>query len=132
MTVLFFMARPGGGGEELLCSLSRLVPRESLESFFDLGSFSERIRRPGESASIAIIWNPAKEDLRRIGSMKDLLRGGRTLLALADQDKETVALAHNLLPAFISYVGDGISGLLSVLERLTGFAAGSPARGADS
>ena len=59
MTVLFFMARPGAGGEELLCALSRLVPRDSLESFFDLGSFSERIPRPRESASIAVIWNPA-------------------------------------------------------------------------
>lgn len=119
MNVLFYMARPGGGGEELLGALPLLVPQKAVETFFDLEGFSERIRRPREPASIAIIWNPEKEDLRRIGAMRDLLRGGRTLIVLPDQEKETVALAHGLLPAFITYVGDGNSEVLSVLRKLT-------------
>ncbi|MFO7734269.1 MAG: hypothetical protein R6X21_11565 [Candidatus Aminicenantes bacterium] len=51
--------------------------------------------------------------------MRDLLRGGRTLLVLPDEKKETVTLAHSLRPAFITYVDDGISEVLSVLKKLT-------------
>ena len=52
-------------------------------------------------------------------TMRDLLRGGRTLLVLPDGKKETITMAHSLLPAFITYVDDGISEVLSVLKKLT-------------
>jgi len=132
MNVLFYMARPGGNGEELLRSLSPIVSAGGLEAVSDWGSFSEYIRRPMAPASVAIIWNPSNEDLRKIGSVRDLLKGGRTLLVLADQDKETIALAHSLLPAFITYVDDGNSKVLSVMRKLARSAVGGPAPAAFS
>jgi hypothetical protein len=118
MNLLFYMVRPGEKGEELLRSLPVSVPGVGLEAVFDLESFSERIRRRRDPDSIAIIWNPSLEDLRALGTMKSTLRQGRTLLALADQEAETIALAHNLLPAFIAYVEDGHEEILSVLGKL--------------
>jgi len=120
MNVLFYNAGPDGGAEELLHSLTLLLPGDSLKAVSDLGSFSERIRKPREPDSIAIIWNPSHADLRALGAMKDILKGGRTLLALADQEKETIALAHALLPAFITYIDGDSSEVLSVLRKLAG------------
>jgi hypothetical protein len=127
MKVLFYMARPGASGEELLRSIAPTVPEAGLETVFDLPSFSERLRRPRDAASIALIWDPSHEDLRNILPMKDLLRPGRTLLVLADQDDETVALAHSLLPAFIAYIDEGSEEILSVLRKLARMGGAGPA-----
>ena len=127
MNVLLYMARPGASGEELVRSLATIVPKDRLEAISDLPSFSERLRRPRDATSIALIWNPSTEDLRRILPLKDHLRAGRTLLVLADQDEDTVALAHSLLPAFIAYVDEGNAEILSVLRKLSGAAGPGPA-----
>ena len=118
MNVIFYKAGPNGGADELLRSLTGFVPGDRLNTVSDLTSFSERIRRRRDPDSIAVIWNPSREDLRALGAMKDILRGGRTVLSLADQEAETIALAHDLLPAFIAYVDDGHTEILSVLEKL--------------
>jgi hypothetical protein len=120
MNVLFYKAGPNGGAEQLMRSLAGLVPGDGLKAYSDLGSFSERIRMRRDPDSIAIIWNPSHEDLRALGSLRDRLQGGRILLALADQEKETIALAHALLPAYITYLEDGHSKVLSVLRKLAG------------
>ncbi|HSA95378.1 MAG TPA: hypothetical protein VLJ16_04970 [Acidobacteriota bacterium] len=127
MNVLFFMARPGAGGEELLRSIAPIVPEVRVEAVFDLRGFSERLRRPRDAASVSLIWGPSREDLRNILSLKDLLKPGRTLLVLADQDAETVALAHSLLPAFIAYIDEGGEEILSVLKKLARTEGAGPA-----
>jgi hypothetical protein len=126
MNVIFYKAGPNGGADELLRSLSAIVSKETLNEVSDLASFSERLRMPRDPDSIAIIWNPSLEDLRALGTMKSTLRQGRTLLALADQEKETIALAHDLLPAFIAYVEDGHEEILSVLGKLVRAKGGGP------
>jgi hypothetical protein len=121
MQVLFFMARAGASGEDLLRSLAPILPEEGLETVFELPGFFERLRRPRDAGSVSLIWNPSREDLNAIRPLKDLLRPGRTLLVLADQDEETLALAHSLLPAFIAYVDEGNEEILAVLRKLARF-----------
>jgi hypothetical protein len=119
MNLFFYMPRPGGREDELLSAVAPFVSRGSLEVFSDLQSFAARIRRPKDAPSIALIWNPTQEDLRQIGSMRDFLTGARILLVLADQETETIMLAHKIFPTYIAYVDDGISEIVSVLKRLT-------------
>jgi hypothetical protein len=132
MNVLFYKAGPDSGAEELLRSLTALFPGDGVKTVSDLASFSERIRKPRDPDSIAIIWNPSLEDLRALGDMKDRLRTGRTLLALADQEQETITLAHALLPAFITYVDGDNSEVLSVLEKLARVKASDQGQGLSS
>jgi hypothetical protein len=120
MGVLLFLAGAGGEGPELHSALSRFVPAGRLEMVNGWPAFSERLLRLNEPGTIVIIWNPSHDDLLRAAEARELLRRGRTILALPDQDPGTVLLAHRLLPAFITYIGDGTTELLSVVSKLTG------------
>jgi len=116
--VLLFQARSGPGGPELFSALSGLVPACRLLVARGWQEFADSLHRLSEPARIVIIWNPTHDDLRRAADARDLLRQGRTLLALPDQSEATVLLAHRLLPAFITYVEDGNAELLSVVAKL--------------
>ncbi|HYA48436.1 MAG TPA: hypothetical protein VEG35_01950 [Burkholderiales bacterium] len=129
MNVLFYMRTPGIREDDLLRAVAPFVSRGSLEVFADLESFAGRVRRPKDLPSVALIWNPTKDDLRALASLRVLLGGGRILLVLPDQEEETIALAHRVRPAYITYVDEGISGVVSVLTRLAGN-AGDTAAGA--
>lgn len=118
MDVLFLMTRPSQRGEELTRELSSVVPTEKFEALYDVAALAERLRKLRGPNSIAIIYDPANSDLRKLSSLKDLFREGRTLLVLPDQEEETITLAHSLLPAFVTYVDDGNAQVVSVLKKL--------------
>lgn len=130
MNLIFYLPRPGDRGDDLLRAVAPFVSRGSLEVFSDLRSFAARIRQPKRSFSVALIWNPTTEDLREIGLMRDFLIGVRTLLVLPDQEMETIALAHKIFPTYITYIDEGLSEVVSVLEWLTRAGGDSTAEGA--
>jgi hypothetical protein len=112
------MPKPSEKGSQLLSEVAPLVSPGSLEVFRDLSSFARRLRRPKDSFSAALIFEPTDEDLRGITSLRDVLKDTRTLLVLPDQKEETIVLAHRVLPAYIGYVDSGISDVVSVLRQL--------------
>jgi hypothetical protein len=118
MNLFFYIARPGGREEQLLGAVAPLVSRGSLEVFRNFRSLVERVRRPKESFSAAVIFNPANEDLRKLISIRDFLEDTRVLLILPDQEEETIALAHRIFPTYITYLDGDTSGVVSVLKRL--------------
>jgi|MudIll2142460700_1097286.scaffolds.fasta_scaffold179777_2 hypothetical protein len=120
LDVLVLMTRPDPGGDELMKELSSFVPKGSLEAVNDVAALTEHIRKLRGPDSLAIIYNPANNDLRKIVALRDRFLEGRTLLILPDQEEETVALAHSLLPAFVTYVGDGNARVISVVKKLAG------------
>jgi hypothetical protein len=118
MNLFFYIARPGGREEQLLGAVAPIVSRGSLEVFRNFRSLVERVRRPKESFSAAVIFNPTNEDLRKLVSIRDFLDETRVLLILPDQEEETIALAHRIFPTYIAYLDGDISGVVSVLKRL--------------
>jgi hypothetical protein len=126
MNLFVYMPTPGDKGDELLKALAPYVSRGSLDVFSDLPSFAVRARQPKDPFSIALIWDPSKEDLREIARMRDFLTGVRTLLVLPDQETETIALAHKILPNYITYIDEGVSEVVSVLDWLTRAGADGP------
>ncbi len=119
MNLFFFLPKPGDCCHDLLKEAARFVAKDHLEAFVDLEAFTARMRRPKAEASVALLWNPSRDELRELGSLRGLLEGVRVLLVLGDQKPETVALAHRLLPTYVAYVDDGIPNIISVLNRLS-------------
>lgn len=123
MNLLLYMRTPGEREDGLQSAVAPYVSGGSLEVFTEFRSFAERARKPKGAHSVAVVYNPNAPDLRALVSLRDLLRDVRVLLVLPDQDEETIVLAHRVRPAYVAYVDDGISGVVSVLRRLTGGAA---------
>lgn len=126
LNIFAFLPRASGEGQELLKAVAPLVAGGRLEVYHDLEGFAAGIRRPKDPSSVAIVWDPTREDLRGIAALRPLLAGVRTLLALPDEDAETVVLAHEVLPAYVGYVDDGVSDIVSVLERLAASGRAGP------
>jgi hypothetical protein len=120
LNIIFYLPRPLEEGNELLKAVIPYAVGGHLEVLSDLSGFAARLNRPKDPSSVAIVWDPTSEELRRIAAMKNLLAGVRTLLVLPDQETETLSLAHKIMPAYISYTDQGTAEIISVLERLCG------------
>jgi hypothetical protein len=118
MNLFFFIARPGGHEERLLGAVAPVVSRGSLEIFRSFRGFDERVRRPKDAFSAAVVLNPTKEDLRRLVSIRGFFKETKVLLVLPDQEAETIALAHKVFPTYIAYLDADVTELVSVLRRL--------------
>lgn len=105
-------------GSALLEGLKRLPPGTVVDVFESRPEFTRRLRRPHDDVSIAVLFDPSHEDLDRLRDVREFLDRVHLLLVLADQDPQTLALAHRLLPSFITYVDSDIGQLLSVIRKL--------------
>jgi len=117
MNLLLYMPRPGKKGARLLATVVPMIQHESLEVFPDLAGFTERVKKPKDPTSVAIIFDPTDDELRSLAGLRGYLKGTKILLVLPDQDDETISLAHKLLPTYISYVDNDISRIGAVLKR---------------
>jgi len=117
MNLLLYMPRPGKKGARLLAMIVPMIHHESLEVFPDLTNFAERVKKPKDPTSVAIIFDPTDDELRSLVCLRSYLKGTKILLVLSGQNAETISLAHKLLPTYISYVDNDISRIGAVLKR---------------
>ena len=118
MNLFFVMTGKNGEGERFLRDVSPLVSRDDLEVFHDVASFAQRLRKPRDPFPALLLLGPSHEDLKRVASLKDIIKDARILLVLGDQGEETITLAHKALPTYISYLDNGTSGVVAVLKQL--------------
>jgi hypothetical protein len=118
MNVFFILAGKSEQGERHLRDVSQAVAPGKMEVFSDLTALVERLKRPRSTFSTLIIAGPTREDLRRIAALRDVLKDARILLLLRDQADETIALAHQTMPTYISLLDNGSAGVVAVLRRL--------------
>jgi len=105
-------------GNRLLESLRGLPAGVSVEAFETREGLIRRLRQPKDDSSIAILFDPKREDLEEMDRASQFFANVPLLLVLADQDAETIALALRLLPTFITYIDSDLSQLLSVVSKL--------------
>jgi hypothetical protein len=105
----------------------RLLSSEiSVEVFDTRAGFIRRLRQPKDDSPVAVLFDPSHEDLESVKNVRQFLVNVPLLLVLSDQDVLTMALAHRLLPSYITYVDSDLSQLFSVVRKL--LPAGEEAR----
>ncbi len=118
MNLFLIVTGNNGVGEPYLRDIAPLVSPDRLDVFHDLASFAERLRKPKDPLTILLILRPSHEDLKKVVSLRDLVKDARVLLVLDDQSEETISLAHKVRPTYISYADNGTSGVVAVLKQL--------------
>jgi len=109
-----------GSMDDVLGVVESVVPRENIEVFGDLQSLSARLREPLEEEAVLILFIPANpDDLQEILSIRHLLENVRTIVVAPNQETDTVAMAHMLRPRFLTYAGEDLRTLTSVLYKMT-------------
>jgi len=112
-----------GSMDDVLGVVESVVPRENIEVFGDLQSLSARLRGPSDlqddEAVVVILFPANPDDLQEILSIRHLLENVRTIVVAPNQETDTVAMAHMLRPRFLTYAGEDLRTLTSVLYKMT-------------
>ncbi len=118
MNLFIYLPSVSEKGRRLLESVRLLPPGINAEVFDTRSALVTRLRQPKEDSLIVVLFDPSHEDLDGLRNARELFVGVPLLLVLSDQAVPTMALAHRLLPSYISYVDSDMSQLFSVIRKL--------------
>jgi|MudIll2142460700_1097286.scaffolds.fasta_scaffold1158294_1 hypothetical protein len=118
MDVIVYTTIPDEDGRRLESVLETVAPRENIEVYRTIHALSERLRRPVDQETVAVLAPASRWDLMGIIAVRQLLHDIRTIIIAPDQESETVAKAHQLRPRFLTYVSGDFEGLAAVLRKM--------------
>ena len=109
-----------GSAEDIMRMVGSVVPKENIEVCGDIQCLSARLRKPFEGESVVVLLLPAdRDDLQAIMTIQYLLENVRAVVVAPNQEAETISMAHMLRPRFLTYAGEDLRTLTSVLYKMT-------------
>ena len=118
MELLFYSRGDDHNKKRLEASVHKVIPGRKIENFGRLDDFRERLRKPIEPDSIAVLSASNREELQQMQILRGLLPEINVVLVIPDGKKSTIELAHLLLPRFISQKNDNFLDLSKVLKKM--------------
>jgi len=95
-----------------------VIPESKIELFKRLDDLRERLRKPVEPDSIAVLSALNREELQQMQLLRRLLIEIYIVLVVPDRKKSTIKLAHLLLPRFLSLANSDFTDLKIVLGKM--------------
>ena len=118
MQLLFYSSGDDQNNKRLEAAVYKVIPESKIELFKKLDDFKERLRRPIEPDSIAVLSASNQEELQGMQLLRELLTEIYVILVIPDRKKSTIELAHLLLPRFLSQKNDNFIDFSKVLNRM--------------
>lgn len=118
MQLLFYSSGDDQNEKRLETAVHKVIPESKIELFKRLDDLRERLRRPVEPDSIAVLSALNREKLQKMQALRRLLPEIYVVLVIPDRKKSTIELAHRLLPRFLSKVNSDFSDLRKVLNKM--------------
>jgi hypothetical protein len=118
MQLLFYSPGDDQNEKRLEAAVQKAVPGSQIELFKSLDAFRERLRRPIEPDSIAVLSASNREELLRMQRLRGLLTEIYVILVIPDRKDNTIRLAHLLLPRFLSQKESDFTDLKIVLNKM--------------
>jgi hypothetical protein len=118
MQLLFYSSGVDNNSERLRAAVHKVIPEGRIEHFTKLGDFGDRLRRPVEADSVAVLLTSSREELEKLRLLRRLLTEIYVVLVLPDLLKGTIKIAHHLLPRFLSKKDSDFADLKVVLNRM--------------
>jgi len=128
MQLLIYSSGDGQNNKRLEAAVHQVIPESQIEIFKRLDDFRDRLRRPIEPDSIAVLSASNREELQRMQLLRGLLAEIYVVLVIPDRKKSTIELAHLLLPRFISQKESDFTDLKAILNKMYGNAQNSHKR----
>lgn len=94
------------------------IPNKEFEICHSIRDLAERLGRPLSDVKVAVLFAINREEINGILSIGDLMRDVKTILILADQDKDTIMKAHTLRPRYITWLDTDFGNVPTVLKRM--------------
>ncbi|MCX6564339.1 MAG: hypothetical protein NTU60_12190 [Candidatus Aminicenantes bacterium] len=118
MQTLYYSSGDDQNTKRLEAAVHKVIPESQIELFKRLDDFRERLRMPIEPDSIAVLSASNREELQQMQLLRELLTEIYVILVIPDRKKNTLELAHLLLPRFLSRKKDNFIDLSKVLNKM--------------
>ena len=118
MQLLLYSSGNNQNSRRLEAAVHKVIPAGKIELFKRLDDFGERLRRPIEPNSIAVLSASIQEELQQMQRFRELLTEIYIVLVIPDRKKTTIELAHLLLPRFLSQQASDFADLKIVLNKM--------------
>lgn len=118
MQLLFYSSGVDENAKRLEAAVRKVIPERSIQHFSKMGDFRDRLRTIVEPDSVAVLSAPDRGELQEMQLFRKLLTEIYVILVLPDRGKGTIALAHRLLPRFLSQKDSDFADLKLVLNRM--------------
>jgi 2-polyprenyl-3-methyl-5-hydroxy-6-metoxy-1,4-benzoquinol methylase len=118
MQLLYYSSGVDENARRLKAAVHKVIPAGRIEHFTKLDDFRDRLRTIVEPDSVAVLSAPNRSELQKMQLFRKLLTEIYVILVLPDRGKGTVALAHHLLPRFLSQKDSDFADLKVVLNRM--------------
>jgi hypothetical protein len=89
-----------------------------LKTYTSFEDFQNRLKRPLNGVSIAILAVGTETELARLETLRPYLEGARIILVLPEENETVLPGALDLYPSFIAYLHEDPNILLDVLEKM--------------
>jgi hypothetical protein len=116
--LLFYSSGEGQNDKRLEAAVRKVIPESQIAFFNSLEDFRERLQRPVEPDSIAVLSASNRQELRRMQALRELLPEIYVILVVPDRKKSTIELAHLLLPRFLSEIESDFTDLSQVVSKM--------------
>jgi len=120
MQLLFYSSGDDKNNKRLKAAVDKVIPESKIELLTRLDDFRQRLRRPIEPDSIAVLSASNREELQQMQLLRELLTEIYVVLVIPDRKKSTIELAHLLLPRFLSQKESDFTDLKIVLNKMYG------------
>lgn len=118
MQLLYYSSGVDDNAKRLKAAVHKIIPAGRIEHFTKLDDFRDRLRTIVEPDSVAVLSAPSRGELQKMQQFRKLLTEIYVILVLPDRGKGTIALAHHLLPRFMSQKDSDFADLKVVLNRM--------------
>lgn len=118
MKLLFYSSGNDPNFTSLDDAVRQAIPVSQIELFNTLADLEERLRRPVEPDSIAVLSISNRKELQKMQLLRKLLPEIYVVLVIPDRKRSTLALAHLLLPRFLSRNDSAFADLEIVLHKM--------------
>jgi hypothetical protein len=118
MRIFLYAKEDEPSGDKLKGLIKMGLPDVEIEIYRMINKLSRRLTEPVDNISIGVLLITSQEDLKSILSIHYLLQDLPKILIVPDRKAETIALAHQLRPRFLSDIHSDFGEVIAVLKKM--------------
>ena len=99
-------------------SFELLCPGGEVETIHSIEGLAMRLMQPKDPGTVVLLFANSKKELSKLICLSKRLEGTKIILMLQDRDYETLHLAYQLAPRFITYADRGLDEVKAVLKQM--------------
>jgi len=120
MASIIYLSSENDHERRFLALLETAIPNKKFDIYRSIGELSARLGMPFSNVNVAALFALSRAEIMRILSIGDLMADVKSVLILADDDRDTMMKAHTLRPRYITWLDSDFSNAVNVLKNMVG------------